>query len=93
MPDAGPGLHRRQGRHRSTTWSSPTEAAAGAPVAVDPAQVQPFDVPRDELWPKSVVTWLILSVVFLLLSVQAVSPTRRWRIRRGAAHDAEAEPG
>jgi ABC-type transport system involved in multi-copper enzyme maturation permease subunit len=53
-------------------------------VAVDPAQVQPFDVPRDELWPKSVFTWLVLSVIFLLLSVQAVSPTRRWRIRRGA---------
>ena len=53
-----------------------------AGVAIDPAQVQPFDVQRDFLWPKSVVTWLILSVVFLLLSVQAVSPTRRWHIRR-----------
>jgi len=51
-------------------------------VALDPTQVQPFDVQRDFLWPKSVVTWLILSVVFLLLSVQAVSPTRRWHIRR-----------
>ena len=57
---------------------------AMAAVAIDPAQVQPFDVPRDELWPKSVFTWLVLSVIFLLLSVQAVSPTRRWRIRRGA---------
>jgi hypothetical protein len=47
-----------------------------------PNQVQPFDVQREALWPKSVVTWLILSVVFLLLSVQAVSPTRRWHIRR-----------
>jgi len=55
-----------------------------APVAIDPAQVQPFDVQRDELWPKSVFTWLVLSVIFMLLSVQAVSPTRRWRIRRGA---------
>ena len=53
-----------------------------AGVAIDPAQVQPFDVQRDFLWPKSVVTWLILSAVFLLLSVQAVSPTRRWHIRR-----------
>ena len=58
--------------------------ARGAPnVAIDPAQVQPFDVQRDFLWPKSVATWLILSVVFLLLSVQAVSPTRRWHISRG----------
>ena len=59
------------------------EAGPAPAIAIDPNQVQPFDVPRDELWPKSVVTWLILSVVFLLLSVQAVSPTRRWRIRRG----------
>lgn len=60
---------------------------AGAGVAVndviDPAQVQPFDVQRDFLWPKSVATWLILSAIFLFLSVQAVSPTRRWRLRRG----------
>jgi ABC-2 type transport system permease protein len=60
------------------------EAGVDVParIAIDPAQVQPFDVQRDFLWPKSVVTWLILSVVFLLLSVQAVSPTRRWHIRR-----------
>ena len=43
------------------------------------AQAQPFASTRDTLWPKSVVTWLVLSVIFLLLSVQAVSPTRRWR--------------
>ncbi len=52
-------------------------------IAIDPAQVQPFDVQRDFLWPKSVATWLILSAIFLLLSVQAVSPTRRWHLRRG----------
>ena len=60
---------------------------AGVDVAandvIDPAQVQPFDVQRDFLWPKTVATWLILSAIFLLLSVQAVSPTRRWHIRRG----------
>jgi ABC-type transport system involved in multi-copper enzyme maturation permease subunit len=50
---------------------------------IAPEQVQPFDVQRDALWPKSVATWLILSVVFLVLAVQAVSPTRRWRLRRG----------
>jgi len=27
--------------------------------------------------------WLVLSIVFLVLSVQFVSPTRRWRLRRG----------
>ncbi len=51
-------------------------------IAIEPAQVQPFDVQRDFLWPKTVLTWLILSAVFLLLSVQAVSPTRRWHLRR-----------
>ena len=51
-----------------------------ADVIVEPQQVLPA---RDSLWPKSVATWLILSVIFLFLSVQAVSPTRRWRLRRG----------
>jgi ABC-type transport system involved in multi-copper enzyme maturation permease subunit len=59
------------------------EAGMPADMRIAPEQVQPFDVQRDELWPKSVLTWLILSAVFLLLSVQAVSPTRRWRLRRG----------
>jgi hypothetical protein len=44
---------------------------------------EPFGVQRDAVWPKSIATWLVLSAIFLLLSVQAVSPTRRWRLRRG----------
>jgi ABC-type transport system involved in multi-copper enzyme maturation permease subunit len=63
----------------------PLRAAAPPPgggVAIDPAQQ--FGVQRDTLWPKSVATWLVLSVVFIFLSVQAVSPTRRWRLRRRA---------
>lgn len=55
-----------------------------APNDVAPDQ-QPFGFRRDTLWTKSVAVWLGLSVIFILLSVQAVSPTRRWRIRRGAA--------
>lgn len=47
-----------------------------------PADVVPFGAVHDAFWPKSLITWLILSVVFLLLSVQFVSPTRRWRFRR-----------
>jgi ABC-type transport system involved in multi-copper enzyme maturation permease subunit len=50
-------------------------------VAAEPQQ--PFGVRRDELWTRSVATWLFLSAVFIILSVQAVSPTRRWRLRRG----------
>jgi ABC-2 type transport system permease protein len=58
--------------------------AVGRPgIAVDDVPLQQVIPARDALWPKSVVTWLILSVVFLLLSVQSVSPTRRWRLRRG----------
>lgn len=50
---------------------------------VDPG-AQQFGPERDTLWTKSVASWLVLSVIFLFLSVQAVSPTRRWRLRRGA---------
>jgi hypothetical protein len=56
--------------------------ALGDGVAVDPNQ--PFGVRRDGLWTRSVATWLVLSAIFSILSVQAVSPTRRWRLRRGA---------
>jgi ABC-type transport system involved in multi-copper enzyme maturation permease subunit len=46
-------------------------------VAID----QPFGVARDAFWPKSVAAWLVLSLILVLLTVQFVSPTRRWRIR------------
>ena len=49
----------------------------GNPVS----DVAPFGAVRDAVWPKSVATWLILSVIFLFLSIQLVSPTRRWRPR------------
>src|SRR4029079_1196799 len=44
----------------------------------------------DTICTKTVVGWLILSVVFLVLSIQFVSPTRRWRFRRGARTMEEA---
>lgn len=44
-------------------------------VAID-AQ---FGVVRDRFWPKSVVAWLILSVILIAATVQLVTPTRRWR--------------
>jgi ABC-type transport system involved in multi-copper enzyme maturation permease subunit len=46
---------------------------------IAPGDIAPFGPVRDAFWPKTVVTWLVLSVVFLLASVQLVSPTRRWR--------------
>jgi ABC-type transport system involved in multi-copper enzyme maturation permease subunit len=45
--------------------------------------VAPFGAARDAFWPKSVVAWLVVSLVLLVLTVQFVSPTRRWRFRRG----------
>ena len=50
-----------------------------------PRDVVAFGVSRDALWPKSVALWIVLAVVCLLLSAQFVSPTRRWRLRRGGA--------
>src|SRR4051812_5079396 len=46
---------------------------------VDP---QPFGVRRDTFWPRSLLAWGIVSVVFVLASIQLVSPTRRWRLLR-----------
>ena len=40
------------------------------------ALLDPF---RDRFWPKSVASFLILAAVMTFLSVQFVSPTRRWR--------------
>lgn len=50
-------------------------AVNGGPVA--------FEVNDAGIWQKSVTAWFVLSIAFLLLSVQFVSPTRRWRLRRG----------
>jgi len=44
-------------------------------VAIAPV-VDPF---RDRFWPKSVISFLVLAAVMTLLSVQFVTPTRRWR--------------
>ena len=40
------------------------------------AQIDPF---RDRFWPKSVLSFLLLAAVMIFLSVQFVTPTRRWR--------------
>ena len=55
------------------------------PAPDAPAEVVQFGQ-ANTIWPMTVVGWLILSVVFLVLSVQFVSPTRRWRLRRGPSH-------
>ncbi len=57
--------------------------AVGGGVSLNavPADVTAFGVTRDQFWPKTVVAWLILSVVMIAVSIQLVSPTRRWRPR------------
>jgi ABC-type transport system involved in multi-copper enzyme maturation permease subunit len=47
--------------------------------ATDP---QPFGIRRDTFWPRSLRAWAVMSVIFILASIQLVSPTRRWRFLR-----------
>ncbi len=55
---------------------------------------QQFGIPRDSYWPRSLAAMGGLSVLLIILSVQLVSPTRRWRFhlprlrRRQARGDA-----
>jgi len=59
----------------------PDKGVARIPEAPIAADVVPFGVVRDTFWPKSAVSWLVLSVILILASVQLVTPTRRWRPR------------
>ena len=56
----------------------------GKPVQIAPDQgvVPAFGVVADNLWPKSVIAWIVLSVILVVASVQLVTPTRRWRLPR-----------
>ena len=38
-------------------------------------------VGRDSYWPRSLAAMVITALVLIVLSVQLVSPTRRWRLR------------
>jgi ABC-type transport system involved in multi-copper enzyme maturation permease subunit len=58
----------------------------GAPDDVVAVQFGPI---RDRLWTGTVATWLVLTAIFVFLSVQAVSPTRRWTLRRERRPSAE----
>ena len=44
------------------------------------ANGQPFGQPRDSYWPRSLAAMIIVALVLIVLSVQLVSPTRRWRL-------------
>ncbi len=68
--------------------------AAGGPVGSDGVIVgdptatvaaeDPFATSstRDTFWPRAAAAWLVTSVVLIILAVQLVSPTRRWRVFR-----------
>ena len=56
-----------------------TVIGKGGGVANDVAAAVVLDPFRDRFWPKSVISFLVLATVMTLLSVQFVTPTRRWR--------------
>lgn len=70
------------------------DASGGAPAPLPAVAFDPSSgIVRDTYWPRSAVAWLVLSIVLVLLSVNLVSPTRRWRPRlrgRGRRPVAEA---
>ena len=57
--------------------------------AANDVAAQPFGPERDRLWTRTVASWLVLTALFVFLSVQAVSPTRRWSLRREPRRPAE----
>jgi ABC-2 type transport system permease protein len=54
-------------------------AVADDVVDADVAALDAVASFRDRFWPKTVLSFLLLAVVLTLLSVQYVTPTRRWR--------------
>jgi hypothetical protein len=55
-------------------------------AAVMPEEAFTSSSTRDSFWPHAAAAWLVMSVVLVLISVQLVSPTRRWRIFRRRSH-------
>ena len=43
---------------------------------------QAFGIDRDTFWPRAVAAMLVAAIVLVVLAVQFVAPTRRWRLRR-----------
>lgn len=59
-------------------FSGPDGIGKGGGVN-DVAAAAILDPFRDRFWPKSVLSFLVLAAVMTFLSIQFVSPTRRWR--------------
>ena len=58
----------------------PNNPNAPAGMIAQPQPIQ-FGIQRDSYWPRAVLAWLVLSLILIVLSVQMVTPTRRWRLR------------
>jgi hypothetical protein len=61
----------------------PDRVVVPGPVVVNDvvaAEPQAFGIRRDRFWPRSVAAWLVVSLGAIVLSIQLVSPTRRWRL-------------
>ena len=57
-------------------------------VGLGATEPQPFGIRRDTFWPRSLQAWGVMSVIFILASIQLVSPTRRWHILRRPSRSA-----
>jgi len=57
----------------------PVVGDGGSGVTADDVVAEPPTVTRDAFWPRTSIAWTVLSGVFIVASVQLVSPTRRWR--------------
>ncbi len=92
VPDVGTG---GVGNDGTVFFGKPAIAQPDVQVVLDDVaidqQQQPFGTLRDAFWPQFTVAWLVVSLVLVLLSVQLVSPTRRWRLRRSRRLSPPAE--
>jgi ABC-2 type transport system permease protein len=58
-----------------------------------PANVAPPAGLRDTYWPRAALAWIVVSIGLIVLSVQLVSPTRRWHLRLPVRRRAPASAG
>ncbi|MEA2519313.1 MAG: type transport system permease protein [Chloroflexota bacterium] len=66
----------------ATGANEPGAKPGGVSQGLAATEPQPFGIRRDTFWPRSLEAWVAMSLVFVVASVQLVSPTRRWRILR-----------
>jgi ABC-type transport system involved in multi-copper enzyme maturation permease subunit len=62
----------------------------GGVVGPDGVEIPADASTRDSFWPRTAAAWLLASMILVVLSVQLVSPTRRWRFFRRRSRGATA---